>query len=231
MDDISSESDCTKYWIDWFLGAQGNEFFCEIDDEFLSDRFNMTGLNAEVQYYQYAMDLIMDSFEHDCDDQTREQIERSARHLYGLIHARYILTQRGLQKMFDKYKNGDFGVCPRVLCNRHPVLPVGLSDIPHSAAVKMFCIKCEDVYNPPLARFATIDGAYFGTSFPFLLFQAYPHLIPNKNAPERFVPAIFGFKIHEHAKLARWQNTRRLELMQRLQSYEDEENGRNKVTV
>lgn len=51
-----------EYWIDWFLGAQGNEFFCEIDDEFLSDRFNMTGLNTEVVYYQYALNLIMDAF-------------------------------------------------------------------------------------------------------------------------------------------------------------------------
>ncbi|KAK9453512.1 casein kinase II, regulatory subunit [Dipodascopsis uninucleata] len=224
MDDLSSDSDCTKYWIDWFLGSQGNEFFCEIDDEFLSDRFNMTGLNAEVQYYQYAMDLIMDAFDHECEDQMREQIERSARHLYGLIHARYVLTQRGLQKMLDKYKNGDFGVCPRVLCNRHPVLPIGLSDIPHTAPVKMFCMKCEDVYNPSLARFGSIDGAYFGTSFPFLLFQSYPHLIPNKIAPERFVPTIFGFKIHEHAQLARWQNKRRQEMVKRLQSYEEEEN-------
>ncbi|KAK7206447.1 casein kinase II beta subunit [Myxozyma melibiosi] len=229
MDDFSSDSDCTKYWIDWFLGAQGNEFFCEIDDEFLNDRFNMTGLNSEVQYYQYAMDLIMDTFERECDDPTREQIERSARHLYGLIHARYILTQRGLQKMLDKYKKGDFGVCPRVHCQRQPVLPIGLSDVPHSAPVKMFCMKCEDVYNPPSVRFASIDGAYFGTSFPFLLFQAYPHLIPNKTSPERFVPAIFGFKIHEHARLARWQESKRLELNKRLEQYEEEERRRKRA--
>lgn len=29
----------------------------------------------------------------------RETIEKSARHLYGLIHARYIVTTRGLAKM------------------------------------------------------------------------------------------------------------------------------------
>lgn len=29
----------------------------------------------------------------------RDQIERSARHLYGLVHARYIVTTRGLAKM------------------------------------------------------------------------------------------------------------------------------------
>lgn len=29
----------------------------------------------------------------------REAIEKSARHLYGLVHARYIVTTRGLAKM------------------------------------------------------------------------------------------------------------------------------------
>jgi hypothetical protein len=63
------------------------------------DRFNLTGLNTEVQYYQYALDLVTDVFDLDCEDDMREQIEKSARHLYGLVHARYIVTTRGLQKM------------------------------------------------------------------------------------------------------------------------------------
>lgn len=63
------------------------------------DRFNLTGLNAEVQYYQYALDLVTDAFDLDCDDEMREMIEKSARHLYGLVHARYIVTTRGLNKM------------------------------------------------------------------------------------------------------------------------------------
>ena len=63
------------------------------------DRFNLTGLNTEVQYYQYALDLVTDVFDLECEDDMREQIEKSARHLYGLVHARYIVTTRGLQKM------------------------------------------------------------------------------------------------------------------------------------
>lgn len=40
-----------------------------------------------------------DVFDLDADDDLREQIEKSARHLYGLVHARYIVTTRGLAKM------------------------------------------------------------------------------------------------------------------------------------
>ena len=82
-----------------FISSRGNEYFCEIDEDYLTDRFNLTGLNTEVQYYQHALDLVTDVFDFDCDDEQREQIEKSARHLYGLVHARYIVTTRGLAKM------------------------------------------------------------------------------------------------------------------------------------
>lgn len=92
-------SGLTRYYLDQFISSRGNEYFCEIDEEYLTDRFNLTGLNTEVQYYQYALDLITDVFDLDCDDDMREAIEKSARHLYGLVHARYIVTTRGLAKM------------------------------------------------------------------------------------------------------------------------------------
>ncbi len=82
-----------------FVSSRGNEYFCEIDEEYLTDRFNLTGLNTEVHYYQHALDLVNDVFDLDCDDEMREAIEKSARHLYGLVHARYIVTTRGLAKM------------------------------------------------------------------------------------------------------------------------------------
>ena len=82
-----------------FISSRGNEYFCEIDEDYLTDRFNLTGLNTDIQYYQYALDLVTDVFDLDCDDDMREQIEKSARHLYGLVHARYITTTRGLAKM------------------------------------------------------------------------------------------------------------------------------------
>ena len=48
----------------------------------------------------------------------------------------------------DKYKNYDFGRCPRVYCSGQPCIPVGQSDIPRSSTVKIYCPRCEDIYYP-----------------------------------------------------------------------------------
>ncbi|KAG8410531.1 casein kinase 2 regulatory subunit [Metarhizium acridum] len=149
----------------------------------------------------------------------RETIEKSARHLYGLVHARYIVTTRGLTRMLDKYKKAEFGKCPRVNCHSHPLLPMGLSDVPNVKPVKLFCARCEDIYNPKSSRHATIDGAYFGTSFHNIIFQVYPALIPTKTM-ERYVPRVYGFKVHAPAALVRWQCVKRDEMRRRLRKLE-----------
>ena len=57
-----TESDYAKYWIDWFLETKGNEYFCEVDEDYILDRFNLTGLSQEVQqYYAEALDMITDN--------------------------------------------------------------------------------------------------------------------------------------------------------------------------
>ncbi|CAG8597520.1 9913_t:CDS:2, partial [Dentiscutata heterogama] len=144
-------------------------------------------------------DLTSGSDKEELDDEMREAVEKSARHLYGLIHARFIITSRGLAKMLEKYKKAEFGRCPRVLCHNQPLLPVGLSDQPYTKSVKLYCPRCEDIYNPKSTRHSSIDGAYYGSTFPHMLFQVYPHLLPPKSN-ERYVPRIFGFKIHDIAK-------------------------------
>ena len=53
-----------------------------------------------------------------------EATQQSAMQLYGLIHARYIITTHGLDNMHTKFINGDFGNCPRALCKGQKVVPV-----------------------------------------------------------------------------------------------------------
>lgn len=41
----------------------------------------------------------------------------------------------------------------------------------------MYCPKCQELYQSS-KRYATLDGAYFGTTFPHMLFMAHPTLLP-----------------------------------------------------
>lgn len=91
------------------------------------------------------------------------------------------------------------------MCEGHPLLPVGQHDVPNTSTVRLYCGKCEDIYNPKSSRHASIDGAYFGTSFHSMLFQVYPALVPEKSV-RRYEPRIYGFRVHAAAALARWQD-------------------------
>lgn len=115
----------------------------------------------------------------------------------------------------EKFKKGDFGKCPRVACEGQPLLPMGQHDVANTSPVKLYCARCEDLYNPKSNRHASIDGAYFGTSFHGILFQVYPQLIPPKTQ-KRHEPKIYGFRVHAAAALARWQEDQREKLKERL---------------
>jgi hypothetical protein len=65
------------------------------------DNFNLYGLRSVVPNYRECIDMILDfhsNSEEEPDDWSGELLT-SARDLYGLIHARFILTTRGLQLM------------------------------------------------------------------------------------------------------------------------------------
>jgi casein kinase II subunit beta len=103
------------------------------------------------------------------------------------------------------------------MCAAQPLLPTGQHDTANNSAVKLYCAKCEDLYNPKSTRHASIDGAYFGTSFQNILFQVYPSLMPPKSL-RRYEPRVFGFKVHAAAALTRWQEQKRDDMQGRLRA-------------
>jgi casein kinase II subunit beta len=87
-----------------------------------------------------------------------------------------------------------FGYCPRALCDKQKVLPIGLSDTLKTSRFKVFCPRCEEVYLPKF-RNINIDGAYFGTSFPHAFLKHYPEAIILPPKIFYYEPKIFGFKV------------------------------------
>ncbi|XP_026377097.1 casein kinase II subunit beta-3-like [Papaver somniferum] len=204
--DISSSSSEGEdiSWISWFCGLRGNELLCEVDEDYIQDDFNLCGLQGQVPRYDHALDIILDNdplspLPADMDGEQNNETESAAELLYGLIHARYILTHKGLNAMHEKYKRVEFGRCARVSCSGQPCLPVGTSDIPRGGSVKIYCPKCEDIYFPRCKYQSNMDGAYIGTTFPHLFLMTYPSAKPAKPV-QTYVPRIFGFKVHKGVK-------------------------------
>jgi len=202
----SSASGHDEPWIQWFCGLKGHEMFCQVERAYIEDSFNLYGLRACVSNFSDCLDLILDRIgPEDSDD---SHLTQSACTLYGLIHARYIVTTHGLDSMYNKYAAKEFGTCPLIQCNNQPVLPVGSRDDIGVDTAKIFCPKCKCVYQPPPIRSrsggngggGSVDGAAFGTTFPHLFLMTFNNLVPDplpQNAA--YVPRVFGFRVHKSA--------------------------------
>jgi len=195
-------------WIQWFCSLEGHEFFAEVDEDYIRDNFNLYGLKAKVNHYNDAMDMILSQEspdEEELKDEMFLETYQDATDLYGLIHARFIMSPRGQAVMREKYLAGRFGVCPRVMCERQYVLPLGLSEELRTSRVKVFCPKCEEVYTPK-QKCTEVDGAYFGCSFPHVLLKTYPDVAPPL-ANIQYIPRIYGFKVYGR-RGSKWQEAR-----------------------
>jgi len=84
-DDGSGSEEDVASWISWFCSLKGNEFFCEVEEDFIQDDFNLSGLSTQVPYYDYALDLILDAEPGTNEILTEEQhelVESAAEVLY-----------------------------------------------------------------------------------------------------------------------------------------------------
>ncbi|XP_022229747.2 suppressor-of-stellate-like protein [Drosophila obscura] len=183
-------------WLGWFLSQEGNEFLCRVPSDYMMDKFNLCGLDTMVTNYTAALNAILDS-EYCLNNWVGEGTNVESEWLYGLIHARYIMTPGGIDAMRKKFDYGDFGICPRVYCRGQHVLPIGLSEEYNDSMVKIYCPRCLDIFDPPQAS-AMLAGCMFGTSFPQMFFMELPSLRPQPPT-ETYVPRLYGFQVHKSA--------------------------------
>ena len=112
----------------------------------------------------------------------------------------------GLGLIREKFLDGIYGYCPRLLCNKQVMLPVGLSEDMRYSQVKVFCPLCQEVYKPrdifygyqtgkKIYKFDLPDGVFFGTSFPQTFLLNFPDLDPRIVNSEKYIPKLYGFRI------------------------------------
>ena len=192
-----------KDWIHWFCKLRGNEYFVAIDSDFIKNQENLIGIKCE-KYIKTLLGEKPSFSELTC----RENIEELSdiREIYGLIHKRFINTPLGLGLVREKFLDGIYGYCPRLLCNKQVMLPVGLSEDLRYSQVKVFCPLCQEVYKPrdifygyqtgkKIYKFDSPDGVFFGTSFPQTFLLNYPDLDPRTTNTEKYIPKLYGFRI------------------------------------
>jgi casein kinase II subunit beta len=189
-------------WIHWFCKLRGNEYFVEIDENFIKNEENLTGIDCKKFQKVFLSEKPKN------DELTRELLEeyQEIREVYGLIHKRFILTPLGMGLVREKFLDGVYGYCPRLLCNKQVMLPIGLSEDLRYSQVKVFCPLCQEVYKPrdifygfqggkKFYKFDVPDGIFFGTSFPQAFLTNFPDLDPRINKSERYIPKLYGFRI------------------------------------
>ena len=187
-------------WISWFCSLEGHEYMIDVEEAYIRDQLNLEGLQYQFskdKFKQFIKMILSPNSPNDDDlaDEAFLEINQEASDLYGLIHSRYINTPIGMAKIYQKFLQGLYGYCPRALCDRQKVLPVGLSDSLKVSRFKVFCPRCDEVYIPKF-RQVNIDGAFFGTSFPHHFLKHYKQAIILPPKIYHYEPKISGFKIH-----------------------------------
>jgi casein kinase II subunit beta len=199
----SSDSDSSGF-IESFCAS--NPLFVAVDDDFIEDTFNLTGLRKllgdDTERYADALTLILEG------GSLTSSLAAVAVKVYGLVHARFVATARGAQLLLEKIEAGAYGECPRHLCAGARMLPLGLSDTLDHQPLKTFCPRCQELYNCSAqivlaGQVFPLEGSFFGTSATPMLVLSNPHLLtrpPADEPPHRL--RIYGFLISPLSNLA-----------------------------
>ena len=100
MEENDSESDHRfpyiedTSWIHWFCKLEGNEFFVEIDEDFIKNKKNLIGIKCK----DYLKKLLSPNSpsENTMNEELEEELQ-GIKEVYGLIHKKY-LCKRSSEK-------------------------------------------------------------------------------------------------------------------------------------
>lgn len=157
---------CTSDWVDNYVSPR--DWLVAVDDAYLNDNFHFHGLAPDFANYSATVNMIR-GYCYDYDSPRISQRDGAA--LYAAIHARFIMTSAGSKLILPKFKQGVYGVCPRLSCDNQCLLPIGLNGVFGQSTAKTFCPKCQDVYDTE----SQIDGAFFGPGFPHFFLHVLKH--------------------------------------------------------
>ena len=184
-------------WVDWFLSQPFSKYFVRIDDDYLNNIENYYGIRQKVSNFDSSYKTICGKY--NFDDKllktSKDCFNECVLILYGHLHSRFILTDRGLELMFEKYKMNCFESCPRTFCNQIMCIPYGISNDFGESAIKMFCPNCNHIYFVKNEDCNAIDGACFGNSWVHLFLQKYNKIVPEKK-PKIYIPRLFGYQLY-----------------------------------
>lgn len=241
----------TTPWVRNYLNARPRDALLPVPREYLQDGFNLVQLAPFIERLAsldptYAQALVQEQQQQQQtggnthaypifkaalrlllqEDETREEsssslIERMTQVLFAMVHARYVVSPRGLDTVRRLLQKSPltYGKCPRVACQGMPLLPTGQTEVPsvnHSPTItsttraKRFCACCGEIYCDETSQ---VDECAWGPSFCHLFLLTYgSDLFHEFLARRRFTesaivatqeaaPSIFGFRLHPGSKL------------------------------
>lgn len=98
--DDSEEDGPATTWAEWIVERPGHECLCVVDRAFIEDTFNLYGLRSIfARNFRDCHDIILGPAPRSDAEGEGHHLFALARNLYGLIHARFIVTLRGVQLM------------------------------------------------------------------------------------------------------------------------------------
>lgn len=167
-----------------------------VTDDYIDDKFNIYGLKEEFSFFDLCCDIICKKANLSTVPQKDlEEIREQLPQVYGMIHARFILSPAGLKALKDKYVDKQYGTCPRLNCKNASLLPIGLSSQMKDHHVKAFCPCCREIFHPRPK--IDLDGAYFGPNAAHIFLDEMNLTSIYKNF-QPYAHNAFGFRLRSY---------------------------------